>query len=128
MMAREPGLWVDPHPEAQNDKKMQSKKSSKPLIFRIPELNLTSRFCILGVSILKNSYNNSLKNVSIQAGSGLTCPHLHIRETFKSRKGVPASVAKNLRKLSHSLQVSTEGVLVLYHHRTLPVVSVSQYA
>ena len=55
-------------------------------------------------------------------------PHLHIRETFKSRKVLTASVAKNLRTLSHSLQVSTEGVLVLYHHRTLPVVSVSQYA
>ena len=55
-------------------------------------------------------------------------PHLHLRETFKSRKGIPASVAKNLRTLSHSLQVSTERVHVLRHHRTLPVVSVSQQA
>jgi hypothetical protein len=60
-------------PKPRTIRKCKAKNLSKPLIFRTPELNLTPRFCLVGVGILKNAYGNSLKNVSRQVGSGLTC-------------------------------------------------------
>lgn len=60
-------------PKPRTIRKCEAKTFCQPFIFRTPEQNLSPRFYIVGAGIFKNSYNNSLKNVSRQAGSGPTC-------------------------------------------------------
>jgi hypothetical protein len=73
MTARKHGLWVDPDPEAQNDKKMQSKKFLLVTYLQGTRTEFNLSFLHTGGRFFKkNAHNNSLKNVSRQAGSGLT--------------------------------------------------------
>lgn len=128
MTAPVAGLWLAQTPKPRTIRKCKAKNLSKPLIFRALEMKLTPPFCVVGVGILKNAYDNLLNNVSRYAGSGLrylSCICVEI--SLSLRKVCPLVWLKIFMYFLSHCRYPPTGFLFLHHTLILPVVSSSQY-